>query len=375
MQRYLHIISFDVPYPADYGGVIDVFYTIKGLHEANVNVILHCFEYGRGEQPELEKYCSKVFYYPRSTGHKGFSAKLPYIVSSRTDDNMLQRLLEDEHPILVQGIHCTYLLHDPRFAHRKIFTRLMNIEHEYYHHLAKTTSSVLKKMFYYRESKLLKRYEQSIANKTSFIAVSESDTEYYKNEFGAKDIVCIHSIHPFQEVHCQEGIGCYCLYHGNLSVPENEKAVVWLAREVFNDLQVPLLVAGKKPSSKLQRILSNHSNICVIADPSEEEMQDMIQKAQINIIPSLNNTGLKLKLLNALFNGRHCVVNDAAVKGTQVQPACHIAGNADGFKSIIAQLYHKPFSDDEILLRKKLILQQLQSTKNVQKFIDLIWPS
>ena len=28
----VHIVSFNVPYPADYGGVIDVFYKLKSLH-------------------------------------------------------------------------------------------------------------------------------------------------------------------------------------------------------------------------------------------------------------------------------------------------------------------------------------------------------
>jgi hypothetical protein len=31
VQR-LHIISFNVPYPTDYGRVIDVFYRLKALH-------------------------------------------------------------------------------------------------------------------------------------------------------------------------------------------------------------------------------------------------------------------------------------------------------------------------------------------------------
>ena len=54
----IHIISLNVPYPANYGGVIDVFYKIKSLHEAGVQIHLHCFDYGRGNQPELEKYCN-----------------------------------------------------------------------------------------------------------------------------------------------------------------------------------------------------------------------------------------------------------------------------------------------------------------------------
>ena len=65
-DNHLHIIAFDVPYPANYGGVIDVFYRVKALSEAGVKVHLHCFEYGRGEQ-EILKRCHEVKYYKRDT--------------------------------------------------------------------------------------------------------------------------------------------------------------------------------------------------------------------------------------------------------------------------------------------------------------------
>ena len=54
-HMYLHIISFDIPYPANYGGVIVIFNQIKALHEQGVKVILHCYQYGsRTPQTELE---------------------------------------------------------------------------------------------------------------------------------------------------------------------------------------------------------------------------------------------------------------------------------------------------------------------------------
>ena len=63
----LHIISFNVPFPANYGGVIDVFYKIKSLHQLGIQITLHCFKYGRTEAKELEKYCKTVHYYKRNT--------------------------------------------------------------------------------------------------------------------------------------------------------------------------------------------------------------------------------------------------------------------------------------------------------------------
>jgi hypothetical protein len=66
--KHLNIISFNVPYPPDYGGVIDVFNKIRWLSEIGVGIYLHVFTYNRPADKELEKYCEKVFYYKRKTG-------------------------------------------------------------------------------------------------------------------------------------------------------------------------------------------------------------------------------------------------------------------------------------------------------------------
>ena len=68
-------------------------------------------------------------------------------------------------------------------------------------------------------------------------------------------------------------------------------------------------------------------------------MQDLISKAQVNILPSFNCTGVKLKLLNALFNGRHCIVNQDAVEGTGLESTCHIATGADDVRCLLTKLH------------------------------------
>ena len=83
-MKHLHIVSFDIPFPADYGGVIDVFYKIKALHELGVVITLHCFEYGeRQPQKELENYCKNVFYYKRTRSILDLLSSQPFIVKSR----------------------------------------------------------------------------------------------------------------------------------------------------------------------------------------------------------------------------------------------------------------------------------------------------
>src|SRR5687768_14831458 len=109
----LHIISLDVPFPPDYGGMVDVFYKVKNLHEAGVKIYLHCFEYGRGEPKQLEDYCEEVFYYKRKTGIKGISLRLPYMMYSRRDEALLNNLKRIDAPILFEGVHTAYYLSHP----------------------------------------------------------------------------------------------------------------------------------------------------------------------------------------------------------------------------------------------------------------------
>jgi hypothetical protein len=373
VEKHLHIVCLDVPYPVDYGGVFDLFQKIKALCEAGVRIHLHCLEYGRGRQPMLDGYCAEVHYYPRHEGHKGFSHKLPYIVCSRSSPELLDRLLLDDYAILLEGIHCTYLLNDDRFRGRRIVLRLHNVEYQYYRQLYRSERSLWKKMYYLHESNLLRSYEQRIAEKVKILAVSEKDSEQYRTEFGAGDVETLPVFLPFDEVRTREGTGCFCLYHGNLSVPENEQAVEWLLKNVFSALELPLIISGKQPSPRLIRLIDQNPLACLIADPAEEELQDLIAKAQVNILPSFNCTGIKLKLLNALFNGRHCIVNRGMVQGTGLEPVCHIANEAEEMRSAIVDLYTKPILPEDIARRKEVLGGIYNRRENVDRLLRSIW--
>ena len=112
---------------------------------------------------------------------------------------------------------------------------------------------------------------------------------------------------------------------------------------------------------------------CLVANPNEKEMNDLVQKAHINVLPSFNTTGVKLKLIHALFEGRHCIVNDAAVRGSELEQACHISNSADNIASIILQLYHQPFTEEEIHLRKRILHSTYNNAKNAEKIIAWLY--
>jgi glycosyltransferase involved in cell wall biosynthesis len=373
VEKHLHIVCLDVPYPVDYGGVFDLFHKIRALFYAGVKVHLHCFEYGRGPQPVLEEYCVEVNYYPRREGHKGFSHRLPYIVCSRSSGELLDKLVQDDHPILLEGVHCTYLLNDERFQHRRVVLRLHNVEYQYYRQLYLSERSLLKKIYYLHESNLLRQYEQRIANKVKILAVSRKDRECYQQEFGAADIEILPVFLPYQQVKSKEGTGCFCLYHGNLSVAENEQVVIWLLKRVFANMEMPFIISGKNPTARLERFIAQYPHTCLIPNPSEEELQDLIAKAQVNILPSFNCTGVKLKLINALYNGRHCIVNKDAVEGTGLETICHIATGADDVRCYITELFARPFREEEIERRKKVLQEVYDPKDNLERLLRAFW--
>lgn len=373
MNKHLHIVCLDVPYPADYGGVVDLFYKVVALHTEGVLIHLHCFEYGRGKQKELEKYCVEVNYYPRKSLLQSFSLNLPYIVSSRRNKALLQNLLRDDYPVLLEGIHCTHYLFHPSLSTTKMLVRLHNVEYKYYKNLAKTESSFLKKQYFLLESKLLRKYEKKVAASATCIAVTELDKKIYEEELDAKSVHYLPVFIKNEKVESKTGYGNYCIYHGNLSVSENHKIVLWLIQDVFNSLSIPFVIAGKNPSAELVNAIKNNKNICLEANPSEDNMIDLIQNAQINILPARNSAGIKIKLLNAVFNGRHCLVNSMAVSGTGVDEACDIAETASQFINAIERLYKLQFTEENILVRQKILVGRYNNPANARQLIRLLY--
>ena len=368
MGKHLHIISFDVPYPANYGGVIDVFYKLKNLHKAGVKIILHCFEYGRGEQKELEKYCEVVHYYKRNNSIFNQLSSIPFIVKSRVSEELMANLLKDNYPILFEGLHTCYYINDKRIAGRKKIYRESNIEHDYYAHLAKSEKDFLKKLYFQLEASKLRKFQVQLAHADLMLVVSTADREYLQQQFPKNKIDYLPSFHAFDEVNSKTGKGSYILYNGNLQVGENVKALEHLIQNVFSKINHPVIIAGLNPSQEIYNWVKGFPHIKIIANPSEVEMQMLIEDAQIHCLYTHQATGLKLKLLNVLYSGRFCICNDDMLVGTNLQSACIVKNSPQEMVEAINNTFQKEFTQELIDLRK----QALQTFDNKLKTQQLI---
>ena len=369
---HLHVISFDVPYPANYGGVIDVFYRIKALVEAGIKVHLHCFQYGREKAAVLDR-CHEVKYYQRDTSFWKQWHRTPYIVISRQSEELVRDLLKDDYPILCEGLHSTAVMNDPRLKGRQFFVRAHNVEHDYYQLLADAEPSVWKRMFYRIEARKLRRYEPVLGQAKAIFAISEKDRAYFEARYG--HTVLLPGFNALSKVCSETGRGDYVLYHGNLSVAENKQAAEWLVEHVFSALKVPCVVAGLNPSDDLKALCRRYANVTLKANCDDAEMIDLLRNAQVNVLVTEQPTGLKLKLLNALYNGRFCLVNELMVRGTSLEKLCVVADTPEAFIGEIQRLMDEDFTDDDIESRDDTLKELYQNEKNVLLLIRTIFAS
>ncbi|NUM31627.1 MAG: glycosyltransferase [Bacteroidetes bacterium] len=370
MHKNLNIIAFDIPFPADYGGVIDIFFKIKELKKQGFKINLHCFQYGREKSIILSQLCKEVYYYPRKTYKNLLFGDIPYIVASRQSEELLQNIKNNNYPILFEGLHSTFLLKHPDLKNRLKIVRTHNIEHEYYKHLELAEKNFFKKYFFKTEAERLKKYQSILKFADLICAISPADEQYFKKKFGKT--IYLPAFHNNEKVNIITGLGKYALYHGNLSVAENHLAAMFLTNEVFSKTNIPFIIAGSNPKKELKQAVSKYKNIELRANENTENIHNLISNAQINILYTRQNTGIKLKLLNSLYIGRHCIANSIMTDNTGLNSLCHIANTPEKIIEMLNKLMKTEFDINELTKRKKFFAENFNNSISANLLIENI---
>lgn len=364
MSKHLNIISFNIPYPANYGGVIDIFYKLKALQEESVSIILHCFEYGREHSSIVESLCEKVYYYKRQTSCSAYFSTIPYNVCSRNNKQLIENLLTNNYPILFEGLYSSYYLNDERLKNRFKIFRECNIEHCYFNSLSNADTRLGKKILHKIEAFRFKHYEKVIKYANLILSVSKTDKSYLEKKFPNIPVVFMPCFHSNDTVTSVSGNSEIILYHGNLSVSENEEAALYLIENVFSKIKHTCMIAGLNPSELLRKTAADHPNVHLVANPTDKKMRQLLQEAHVNVLVTLQSSGLKTKLLNTLFNGRYTVVNNNMLTGTGLDDICYVANTPDELIKQCSLLMKESFNE-KIMQHRKQILEPTYSNKHL----------
>lgn len=369
-NRIVHLVSFNVPYPPDYGGVMDVFYKIAALKRKGVGVILHCFSYGRPRSRTLEKECLRVYYYKRELNLFYLVRHDPFIVLSRNNRELLSNLKSDNHPIIFEGLHTTHFLGHPSLANRMTMVRTHNIEHLYYSNLAHTEKNPFRKLFFLSEAHKLERYEKQLSKASLLLTISPGDTDYFRSKYGKA--LFVGPFHPAEECRSLNGKGDYILLHGDFSTPENNAAALSLIKEVAPQWKYRTIIAGKRPSEEIRKAVAGLRHVKVIPNPSIAQMSELIMNAHICLLNASQPSGMKLKLINALCSGRHVITSAPVVNGTKLESLCNIAVSPDDWIRLADNLMKEDFTSEMKAKRNLLLCEVADNNANVTKILESI---
>jgi glycosyltransferase involved in cell wall biosynthesis len=340
------------------------------LSELGVDIYLHMFEYGRGEQKELAKYCKEVHYYKRNPFVKSFLSTDPFIVKSRSNDRLITNLNKDPFPILFEGLHTTYPVFENLLKGQPVFVRAHNIEHRFYKGLSESESNLFKKRFFKQEAKKLKRYQQVLKKVNGVFTISPFEQAYFFQKFGdhCQYVPAFHEV--FKKQHLKNK-GTYILYHGNMMVPENVKAALFLIK-VYKGSKFTFKIASSHVHKTLVKEIGLHPNISFTHIREQSDLSKLFEEAHINVLPTFQKTGIKLKLLNTLYQSKFVIANDFMIDDTGLETLCERANTKAEFLNKTEMLFNTDFSND-IVNERLQILQQFDPIQGGQKIIDTIF--
>jgi hypothetical protein len=236
--------------------------------------------------------------------------------------------------------------------------------------LADAEPSMLKSTYFKLEAAKLKRHESILSKCNGLAAISETDRFHFKQINSHCEL--IFPFHAFDTVTVPDGCGEFSLFHGALHVAENQRAALWLISEVAPYLGHPLVIAGKGITPTIRREASALSNVRLVESPSHEEMDNLIKSAQSHLLPAFAQAGMRLKLLHALFRGRHVIANSLMLNGTQLHPYCTLAETADDFIREARSSFQTALDEKSRAHRKSLENSVYSNAENAKRLAKMI---
>lgn len=369
-KKRLHIISFDNPFPPNYGGIVEVFYKIKAFHDIGIEIYLHCFVDSIPlECDALQNITHQVFFYKKNKNPLLFFSNLPFSVRVRDCKKLIENIGKVDAPILCEGHKTTYWVYKNRLSSSENYIRLHNIENLYFDGLANSEHSRFKKIIYGIEAKKYRTYNSVLSNFDKVFALSKFENDVTNNQF--KNSIYIPVFHGNENVVQLEGFGEYALYHGDLRASDNKKSVEFLI-DVFKDIKdFNLIIASSSGEQFVTSKIKNRANISFVKIQDFAHLKELFKNAHINFSVSFQKSGTKLKLLNALFNSRFSIINENIIDDEKITSLCEIASSREEFISKINELRKKEYGDYS--KRKEILESYMSDVENARKLAKTIF--
>ena len=164
----------------------------------------------------------------------------------------------------------------------------------------------------------------------------------------------IRAFHQTKTIENHTKKGDYILYHGDLRVSDNVKAALFLI-DVYKNSNYKFIIASSSINKLIIEEINKYKNIEFNDIPNQKFLEELFSKAHINTLLTFQKTGIKLKLLNSLYQGKFIIANDKMIDDTGLESLCELANTKEDILQKTKSLFALDFTENEIEKTSKKI--------------------
>ena len=261
------------------------------LHPLDAGVAMLC-----GESYHVKRFESKAF-----------ARRLAEVLEEETFD-----------VVHVESVFLTpYLPVIRAHSQAKVMLRAHNVEHTIWRRVAQGERSPFKRWYLKHLSLTLAAYEREHLNDyDGVVSITENDAEQLRTMGCRRPMVAIpFGITPDGEVSVEEEPNS--LFHiGSMDWMPNQEGVRWFLEQVWPKVhermpQLTLYLAGRKMPEDLMRL--DMEGVRVLGEVPDAMY--FISSKQINVVPLLSGSGIRVKIIEAMSVGKVVVTTTIGAEG------------------------------------------------------------
>lgn len=254
----------------------------------------------------------------------GESYHVKRFVSKAFEARLAKVLQEEEFDVVhVESIFLTpYVPVIRKYSRARVLLRAHNVEHQIWERTARGEHNPLKRQYLKHLALTLGAYEREHLNDyDGVMAITEQDADFFRHSGCRKPVVAIpFGINP-EPVDCVQVEPCSLFHLGSMDWMPNQEGVRWFLKEVWPMLheqlpQVTLYLAGRKMPDDLMRLQLD--GVKVVGEVPDAMY--FIGSKQINVVPLLSGSGIRVKIIEAMSAGKTVVSTTLGAAGIACTP-------------------------------------------------------
>ena len=324
-------VSDECIYPANSGGRIVRFDRITSLaknNEVHLLVVVKKSQIKEMNGCPLYDCCKSITVVPRENIVISLfkSLFIPFRVASKTGKKVRKAfdyiLQKHDINVIVFEEPCVAAL--GKNVEKPQIIDSDNVEFEALLSHSRSINNPLKKLAFYHEYKLMKKFESKIYNSNHIVGctfISPDDMKRYEELFElSKKKRCILINHGFRvkkTYSSEKEENNIISFTASMDYLPNEIAAAWLATKVMpivlkSNKDVKLLLVGKNPSQHLKELSSE--NIIVVG--RVDSVESYYECSSIALVPIFSGGGVKIKLIEAASFNKIVMSTTFGLKGS-----------------------------------------------------------